>query len=127
MKVIWISPIEFDKVPPAPISKLGLRSKELLEELEARSIKRRESSEDFAELFRDIKRYREQKEKKYVELNEEKFFAARAEFDAKKEEEKEFKEQLGDDEDEDESVVKRDYYIDEVLAITSDYVKLLNR
>ena len=52
---------------------------------------------------------------------EEKFFARLSEFDAEKEEEK----QLEDETDPDQPIVERDFYFEEVLDITVDYIKLL--
>ena len=64
----------------------------------------------------------EQKAKDYVTLNEEKFFAERAEFDAEKEDEAKIKEQV----ETERPVFRRNYYNDEVLNIAVDYVNLLN-
>ena len=94
---------------------------EMLTKLREASQKRRMESEDFDKLLKNIERYREQKAKKKLSLNEKKFFAARAELDADKEEEK----QLVDDEKGDKPVFERNYYNDEVLDITIDYIKLL--
>ena len=58
----------------------------------------------------------------FAPLNEEKFFAERDKFNASKEEEKQIEEQInGRDE-----VVKRDYYFDEILNITVDYLNLID-
>ncbi|MCA9216478.1 MAG: carboxy terminal-processing peptidase [Planctomycetales bacterium] len=117
-------PVEFDKVPAARLTKYDVRSEKLIESLIAKSEARRLDSEDFKKLGKNIGRYREQKEKKHVTLNEEKFFKEREEFDAKTEDEKVMKEQVGDSDDE-QVVLKRDFYVDEVLAITTDYVTAL--
>ena len=50
--------------------------------------------DDFAKLERRIEQYQRQKAKSFVTLNEEKFFAERAEFDADKEDEANLKEQM---------------------------------
>ena len=76
-------------------------------------------STDFAKVEKNIDRYMKQKDRKKVSLNREKFLAERADMDVDKEEEKEF-----DDSNAKRPVVKRDFYIDEVLAITDDYVRL---
>ena len=54
-------------------------------------------------------------------LNEEKFFKEREELDANKEEEKEIKEQAGGDR----PVFRRNYYNNEILDVTLDYLNLL--
>ena len=69
------------------------------------------------------KLYEEQKAKKEIPLNEKKFLARRAEFDAQESEEKTFDEhERGASE-----VFKRDYYGNEVLSITLDYLRLLGK
>ncbi len=72
--------------------------------------------------MREIDRFNEQKEKKRISLNREKFMAEKAELTAEKQEEKEL-EELNDP---NRPVVKRDYYFNEVLAITTDYAAMLN-
>ena len=79
-------------------------------------------SKDFQKVLRDIDRFNEQKERKTISLNEEKFMADKAELTAEKQEEKEF-EELNDP---NRPVVKRDYYFNEVLDITTDYAKMLS-
>jgi carboxyl-terminal processing protease len=114
--------LEFDKVPPAEFSKYDQVSSNLVTELKNRSQERMQKSNEFAKLARDIQRYVEQKTKKEIPLNESKFLARRAELDSEKEEERTFEQQeKGNDE-----IVKRDFYFNEALAITVDYVRLLN-
>lgn len=113
--------IEFDKIDPANFQKYNMVNQQLVRVLNSQSIARRQQSEDFAKLLRNIQRYREQKEKKHVDLNEEKFRAERSEINAEKEEEKQFEEQATAKDE----VVKRDYYFNEVLEIAKDYVRLL--
>ena len=93
----------------------------LIGELNLRSTERRRGSEDFLKLERRIEQYQRQKAKKYVTLNEEKFFAERAEFDADKEDEANLKEQT----ETERPVFRRNYYNDEVLQISVDYAELL--
>ena len=114
-------PIKFDRVEPARYEKKALRPN-LVAELNARSEARRRESEDFEKLNRRIEQYQEQKAKKFVTLNEEMFFAERAEFDADKQDEEQIKEQ-GDTE---RPVFRRNYYNDEVLNVATDFVQLLN-
>jgi carboxyl-terminal processing protease len=70
---------------------------------------------------RDIDRYLAQKNRKTVTLNEAKFMADRAELDARKEEEKKFDE-LNNSSTE---VVKKDYYFQEAVNVTLDYLQLM--
>ena len=113
--------LEQDHVPALDFSRLSMVNNALVNELRQRSITRRESSDDFKKVHENIARYIEQKEKKSVSLVEEKFFARLSEFDAEKEEEK----QLEDETDPDQPIVERDFYFEEVLDITIDYIKLL--
>jgi carboxyl-terminal processing protease len=113
--------MKFDHINPVNYRKLSLVDKSMVDQLKAKSAERLQGSEDFAKVQRNITRYNEQKQKKRVSLNEEKFLAERKELNAEREEEKEFEEQN----DPDRPVVKRDYYFNEALAITADYVGLL--
>jgi carboxyl-terminal processing protease len=111
--------MEFDRVPAAEYAKLKMVSPEILNLLRANSQARRQASEKFAKRDQEIARYVEQKSRTTVSLNEEKFFADRAEFDADKEDEKQFEELNNGNEE----IVKRDFYFNEVLAIARDYVE----
>jgi carboxyl-terminal processing protease len=116
--------VEFDRIPAAPFRKNDFVNPKLLTELKARSVARRNESEDFQKLDKNIRRYREQKDKKVVTLNEEKFLAERAELDAEREEEKHFKEQF---ENADRPVFDRNFYTEEVLAVAIDYLELMQK
>ncbi len=113
--------LEFDRVPAVRYSNYNMVSPELLTTLRTNSTARTSASEDFAKLARNIERYKEQRDRKTVTLNEEKYFAQRAELDADKEDEKQFEEQNGASHE----VFRRNYYNNEVLAITLDYLKAL--
>ncbi len=115
-------PVEFDRVDTARFMKTQMVNSNVLTELNARSTSRRSESEDFQKLARRIEQYRQQKAKHSVTVNEEKFFAERADFDAEKEDEAKIKEQI----DTERPVFRRNYYNDEVLNIAVDYVTLLN-
>ena len=115
--------VEFDHIDAARFSDYQMVSPQITQILEQRSQERIGKSEEFADLQRNIERYKAQKAKKSVPLNEEEFFAQRAELDADKEEEKQLEDQtLPSDE-----VVERTFYFNEVLAIASDYVRLLEK
>ena len=114
-------PVEFDRVPSARYSRLGLVSQDMLGILQKKSSNRIDQSNDFAKRIKNIEEYKKQKERKAVTLNEEKFLARRKELDAEKEEEKNFEDQVNHSSDD----IKRTYYLEEVLRITTDYLKLL--
>ncbi|MBN1588708.1 MAG: carboxy terminal-processing peptidase [Pirellulales bacterium] len=115
-------PIAFDRVSETFFSRLDYVSKPILDRLKDLSAKRCKSSEDFQKVERNIKRYQEQKERKYVTLNEKKFMAERAELNADKEEEREIEKMI----DPDRPAIERTYYLDEALAITLDYIQMMN-
>ncbi len=114
--------MKFDKVDPADYAKYSLAEPGQIEELRKRSAERLAQSEDFKKVLRDIDRFNEQKERKTISLNREKFLADKGEMTPEKAEEKEF-EELSDP---DRPVVKRDFYFNEVLDITTDYAKQLS-
>ena len=113
--------IEFDRVPAAEYNKYSMVSEPIVGELRTASADRRTKSEDFGKRMKNIERYLEQKEKKVATLNEEKFTAERKELDKDKAEEEEIE---GAVEGEDE-VFEREFYNNEVLNITLDYIRSL--
>jgi len=115
--------MKFDKVTPAEYSQYNMADPTMLAELRKRSEERRNNSEDFKKVLRDIAKFNEQKERKSISLQRDKFIADKGELTPEKQEEKEF-EELNDP---NRPVVKRDYYFNEVLSITSDYANLLER
>jgi carboxyl-terminal processing protease len=117
--------VAFDKVPTNTYGRYNQVNPELVTQLKSRSVERIRGSNDFAKLNRTIDRYKEQKAKKEVNLNEEKFLAQRKEIDAEREEEKKFEEASNGNKTGE--VVKRDYYFNEVLAVTLDYLSLLGQ
>nr|WP_236262026.1 carboxy terminal-processing peptidase [Pirellula staleyi] len=115
--------IAFDKVPSAKFQPYSAVNPDMISALRADSAKRRQASEDFSKLLRNIDRYVEQKTKKEVPLSEKVFQAQREELDADKEEEKTFEQQANGPKE----VVKRDFYFNEVMAVTLDYLRLLGQ
>jgi carboxyl-terminal processing protease len=112
--------LAFDRISPASYEKANMVDQGMVEELRARSKQRVTASPDFQKAMKTIERYKQQKERKRVSLNESKFLAERAELNAEKEEENQF-DQLDDP---NRPVVKRDYYFNEALAVTLDYLEL---
>ena len=114
--------IEFDRVPQADYQPLGLVTHQIVATLIERSQNRRKSSPDFQRLQRRIARFLKQKEAKRITLNRKKYEAERKELDAEKEKEKELERSgTGDDE------ITRDFYLEEVFAIASDYLSELEK
>jgi len=110
--------IEFDKVPEAKYTKYSMTGSEVIVKLKRRSLARRRVNKDFEKLNRNIDRYLKQKAKNSVTLNEKKFFDQRKDLDADKEEEKAFEGASNEDAE----TIKRDFYLDEVIDITLDYM-----
>ncbi len=112
-------PVDFDRVPPQSFKRLSYVNQAVCDGLRYLSEQRRSDSQKFQKVLKNIERYKEQKARKYVTLNEKEFLEERAELNAEKEE-KETIEKLIDP---DQATIKRDYYLDEALAITVDYLK----
>ena len=113
--------VEFDQVPTARFQKLGMTTPEMLAKLNELSSQRRGASSEFQSLLEKIARYKEDVARKTMPLQEEKFLELRKQADA----EKTAREQFDTLEREGESKMKRDFYMNEVLAIAADYVRLL--
>jgi carboxyl-terminal processing protease len=111
--------VPFDHVDPATHKKVNMVSKAILAKLNGNSEVRRKDSSDWQKVLRNITRYEEQKSRKTVTLNEKKFLEERAELNADKEQEKEI-EELNDP---NKPVVVRNFYFNEVLEITIDYLQ----
>jgi len=116
--------LAFDRVNGAPHEREGMVDAQLVEQLNVASTKRRESSDGFKKVLRNIDRYQQQKSRKTITLNEQKFLAERAELNAEKEEEKEL-----DDLSHSRRAVfdTKSFYNQEVLEITLDYLRLAKR
>jgi carboxyl-terminal processing protease len=114
-------PIPFDRVPPAAFRPFASVNPALIDQLKKWSTERCLQSSDFEKVRRDIARYKQQKERKWVPLEERKFMEERAELNADKEEEKRLEEMDGASPGE----IKKDFYLSEVMAIAVDYLKLL--
>lgn len=115
-------PVEFDRVPKLKYQNFNQVNDDIVNKLKELSQPRIEKSEDFQRVSRNIERYLEQKSKKYVTLNEEKFMKEREELNADKEEREQLEEIANGNKEEG---IERDYYMDEALAITVDYIQLL--
>lgn len=116
-------PVAFDKIPPANYSSYGMISSNMREKLGQTSADRVAKSEKFLDEIKKIEKYVEQKERKSVSLNEAEFLARRKELNAEKQDEKTIEDQVNHSNTD----IKRDYYLDEVLKITADYMRLLNK
>ncbi len=117
-------PVPFDTVKTTEFPKSNANAAPIVAELNRLSGKRRESSDGFAKMDKMITTYLDQKDKKQVDLNKEKFMA---EYDALSEREKEIESLVNENKEDPNEVVEHDYYFDEVIDITKDYVRLLEQ
>ena len=108
----------FDRVPPVRFASFDNVNPLICDQLRQDSRQRVEASPKFQEVAHDIARYQERKAKKSITLNEVKFLKEFVETSGEKEEEK-----MMEDQD-NESGIKRDYYLNELLAITTEYMNL---
>jgi carboxyl-terminal processing protease len=115
-------PVEFDQVAPLNYRHFDNVNPAICNQLRQLSQQRVQNSEKFQKVIRNIARYKEQKARKYVTLNEEKFLKERAELNADKEEEKAIEKHS----ELNANTIVRDEYLDEALAIVTDYLKLQN-
>jgi len=113
-------PVEFDKVSRLEFELSGMVNQAVCDQLRSLSQTRLKDSEDFQKVLERIERYKEQKARKQVTLNEEKFLKERAEMNADREEEKTF-EELNDP---NKPAIERDYYLEEALAIVVDFMNI---
>ncbi len=113
--------IAFDKVPPANFQPSGRVPPALLSTLRERSGQRVAASADFEKVARDIAQYRKRKEEKTISLREDDFARQWNEGKAAEDEEKKLEEQ----QDPQRPIVKRDYYFQEAMSVTADYLAAL--
>ncbi|MDG2014048.1 MAG: carboxy terminal-processing peptidase, partial [Pirellulaceae bacterium] len=114
-------PVEFDRVKKARYDEMSNVNSDMVNGLLTRSRSRVGKSDDFNKRKKRIEKYIAQKEENSVSLNADDFNERRKELDAEKEDEKLIEDQVNHTN----SDIERDYYMEEVLAITIDYIRLL--
>lgn len=115
--------LPFDHISAVDFKKVDYVDPGIVSRLRDESQKRCADSADFKKVADRVARYRQQKDKTTISLNEEKFMA---EVNADKEGgdlEKEIDEEMS--EQEEKPVVKKDYYFHEAVNITLDYVNTM--
>ncbi|MHC4993559.1 MAG: carboxy terminal-processing peptidase, partial [Planctomycetota bacterium] len=137
--------IDFQSIQPSPFQRMRMVSNDIVTKLVARSENRRSESGDFRRMIRNIAKYNNAKDNNRIPLEKEEYMAyfedskyekspeqiaEEAEAKAKAEAREQAlaegvdPEALDGGEDEEESPIQRDFYLDEVLAITADYIHL---
>lgn len=114
--------IGFDKVPRAEFQSTGRVSDDMLATLRERSAARVAADEEFAKVARDIAQYKKRKEEKTISLVESEFAKQWNEGKAAEDEEKKLEEEM---ESRRRPVVKQDFYFNEAMNVTVDYLKAL--
>ncbi len=112
--------LKFDHVDAVSYTPVNMVDSALVKQLQELSGDRVNHAEDFQKLVKNIARYEKQKDRKLVSLNRQAFIDDHKEMSAEKEEEKEY-DDLGNSKC---PVVKRDFYINEVLSVTTDFLRL---
>ena len=113
--------IAFDKVPAATFQSSGRVSDDILLTLRDRSHARVMHSEDFGKVAKDIAQYEKRKSDKTISLVESEFAKQWNEGRAAEDEEKKLEESI----DPKRPIVKRDFYFNEAMKVTVDYLNLL--
>ena len=113
--------IAFDKVPAAQFQSTGRVDAAIVKELIAKSVERVAANKDFGKLDGDIARYRKRKDEKTISLVEAEFERQWNEGKAAEDEEKKLEEL----ETHKRPVVRRDFYFDEAMNVTVDYLRAL--
>ena len=114
--------LAFSRIPAQKHDEYQMVDANVVRQLQADSKARVEKSEDFADDIKRIDKFEEQKDRKTVTLNKEKFLAERAELNADKEQEDAFEEAVNEDRP---VFDAEDHYNQEALSIVIDYLKLL--
>ncbi len=113
--------IAFDKVPAATFQPSGRVSDDMLKTLRDRSIARVQADAEFAKVAKDIAQYEKRKKEKTISLVETEFARQWNEGKAAEDEEK----KLSEAEDPKRPIVKRDFYFNEAMRVTADYLNML--
>ncbi len=113
--------LDFRRIDSSDFTRNNMVEGQMIAKLREQSTERVGQNKEFADLLKRIERFEARKERKRVSLNEEKFFADGD--DSDKEEEDRLVEDIR--EQEETPKIKRNFYLDEVLAITRDYVEEL--
>lgn len=111
-------PLPFQKINAVKYPTFPYITADLVKELRKRSAARIAEEKDFLKTIHKIDQYLEEKNKKTQTLNEEKFFADRDRFNEDKETEN-IAEKMTD------RKIQRDFYLEEVMAITVDGINIL--
>ena len=111
--------LKHDKISRANHMLYNMVPADVLNRVRANSMSRVEQDEEFRDLLRRIELYVGQKEQNTVSIEEEAFMARRKELDAQEEDE----DVIVDAQTNDDEVYNQNFYNDEVLSISIDYLE----
>ena len=114
--------IEFDTVPKAKYEDLGLAEQLTINSLQEKSQRRRGGVKEFNRIEEDIVRYQKLRDRKKIPLQRERYEAEKKKLDPREEDE-EKKDPDKPAPPVNENEIKRDFYLEEVLAIAADYAR----
>ena len=114
--------LTFDRVPRADFRSSGKVTDGMVAMLREASARRVQGNKDFEKLAGNIARYEKRKDEKTISLKESDFERQWNEGKAAEDEEEKKLEEM---ESQKKPVVRRDYYFDEALNVTIDYLKAL--
>jgi carboxyl-terminal processing protease len=114
--------IAFDKVPAATFQGSGRVTDDMLRALRERSSGRIAGSEEFVKVQKDIAQYEKRKSEKTISLVETDFERQWNEGKAAEDEEKKLEEEMDAQR---RPIVKRDFYFNEAMNVTADYLNSL--
>ncbi|MDR0869252.1 MAG: carboxy terminal-processing peptidase [Planctomycetaceae bacterium] len=115
--------LTLNKVPPAKnfTVKTDYITPQIAADLQKRSVERIRGVEDFVKEIKRIENYKEIRAKRSTTLNEKKYFEELDKLDADKTEKDHYEKMM------DEGKIRRDFYLDEVMAASVDYLQLLQQ
>lgn len=117
------NPLKLEKIPAAKLlPTFNYVTPTIVADLAEKSKARTDQSPDFIKVEEKINLYKEYKDKKTTPLQRDKYFAELEKLDTDKEEEEKLEKVIKNS-----SEIQRDFYLDEVLAITADYIDLLKK
>jgi carboxyl-terminal processing protease len=114
--------LTFDRVPRAEFRSSGKVTDGMVAMLREASAKRVQANKDFEKLAGDIARYEKRKDEKTISLVESEFATQWNEGKAAEDEEEKRLEEM---EGQKKEVVRRDFYFDEAMNVTIDYLRAL--
>ena len=116
-------PLSFEKTTAAKYPTFPYINNDVVKVLREKSAARVNTNSEFQKTLKDIQIYLDYKAKKTRTLNEKKYFEERDRLRAEREETDKLLE-MADEEDKDK--IERNYYMEEILSTTVDYIETLN-